>query len=80
MKKSVLVFILLLVMSAILSGCGIKNEIAGNTSASGDLDTNVSQNNISEQMAYDGVYNYCRSVYDWSIAEDNPDIMYLDRI
>jgi hypothetical protein len=28
-------------------------------------------------MSYDGVYNYCRSVYDWSIAEDNPDIMYV---
>ncbi len=28
-------------------------------------------------MAYEGVYNYCHSVYDWSIAENNPDIMYL---
>ena len=26
-------------------------------------------------MAYEGVSNYCHSKYDWSIAEDNPDIM-----
>ena len=26
-------------------------------------------------MALEGVTNYCHSAYDWSIAEDNPDIM-----
>ena len=29
-------------------------------------------------MAYEGVSNYCHSAYDWSIAEDNPDIMTLE--
>ena len=29
-------------------------------------------------MAYEGVNNYCHSAYDWSIAEDNPDIMTLE--
>ena len=29
-------------------------------------------------MAYEGVSNYCHSEYDWSIAEDNPDIMTLE--
>jgi hypothetical protein len=29
-------------------------------------------------MAYEGVSNYCHSTYDWSIAEDNPDIMTLE--
>ena len=28
-------------------------------------------------MAYEGVNNYCHKEYDWSIAKDNPDIMYL---
>ena len=28
-------------------------------------------------MAYEGVNNYCHSAYDWSVAKDNPDIMYL---
>jgi len=28
-------------------------------------------------MAYEGVSNYCHNTYDWSIAEDNPSIMYV---
>ena len=86
MKKLAFVFILVLMMSAILSACGTKNETAGDSSTADTTytpvttdipDTTVVQNEISEEMAYDGVYNYCHSTYDWSIAEDNPDIMYL---
>ena len=29
-------------------------------------------------MAYEGVSNYCHSEYDWTVAEDNPDIMTLE--
>ena len=29
-------------------------------------------------MAYEGVSNYCHSAYDWSLAEDNPAIMYVE--
>ena len=29
-------------------------------------------------MAYEGISNYCHSEYDWSIAEDNPEIMTLE--
>ena len=32
---------------------------------------------VSEEMAFEGVNNYCHSAYDWSAAKDNPDIMYL---
>lgn len=32
---------------------------------------------ITEEMAYEGVYNYCHDTYDWSITEDNPSVMYL---
>ena len=32
---------------------------------------------ITAEMAYKGVNNYCHKEYDWSVAEDNPDIMYL---
>ena len=28
-------------------------------------------------MAYEGVSNYCHSAYDWSVAKDNPSIMYV---
>jgi len=30
---------------------------------------------ITAEMALEGVNNYCHSEYDWSVAEDNPDIM-----
>ena len=29
-------------------------------------------------MALKGVSNYCHSAYDWSAAEDNPSIMYVE--
>ncbi len=28
-------------------------------------------------MAYQGVSNYCHGSYDWSVAKDNPSIMYV---
>ena len=38
-------------------------------------DTKESQSKITAEMALEGVSNYCHSEYDWSMAEDNPDIM-----
>ena len=32
---------------------------------------------ITADMAYEGINNNCHSAYDWSVAKDNPDIMYL---
>ena len=32
---------------------------------------------ITKDMAYNGVSNYCHEKYDWSIAKDNPSIMYV---
>ena len=77
MKKLVFVFILVLVIGTVFQGCEAKNDIADSSLTSEDLSSTAPEENISEEMAYDGVYNYCRSVYDWSIAEDNPDIMYV---
>ena len=37
----------------------------------------ASKRTITGEMAFQGVSNYCHSEYDWHIAEDNPDIMYL---
>ena len=39
---------------------------------------NALQSKITAEMAYQGVSNYCHSAYDWSAAEDNPDIMGLE--
>ena len=35
------------------------------------------QPEITEEMAYAGVNNYCHITYDWSIAEEIPDMMYV---
>ncbi len=32
---------------------------------------------ITADMAYQGVNNYCHDRYDWSMAEENPSIMYV---
>ena len=38
---------------------------------------NTTKSEITAEMAYEGVSNYCHSMYDWSIAKDNPSIMYV---
>ena len=88
MKKLVTVLFLVLGMSAMLVGCGTEDKKTGATNNSGNLENNEaqkdetqnneSQNKITEKMAFDGVNNYCHSTYDWSIAEENPDIMYVE--
>ena len=39
--------------------------------------SNTTKSEITAEMAYEGVCNYCHSAYDWSVAKDNPDIMYV---
>ena len=39
--------------------------------------SNTTKSEITAEMAYEGVSNYCHSVYDWSIAKENPSIMYV---
>ena len=40
--------------------------------------TNTTKSEITAEMAYEGVSNYCHSAYDWSLAEDNPSMMYVE--
>lgn len=40
--------------------------------------TKGSKSKITAEMAYEGVCNYCHSAYDWSMAEENPSIMYVE--
>ena len=40
-------------------------------------DSNTTKSEITAEMAYEGVSNYCHSAYDWSIAKENPSIMYV---
>ena len=39
--------------------------------------TKATARKITKEMAYEGVDNYCHSTYDWSVAKDNPSIMYV---
>ena len=39
--------------------------------------SNTSKSEITAEMAYEGVSNYCHSEYDWSVAKENPSIMYV---
>ena len=43
----------------------------------GSKSTKESQSEITAEMALEGVSNYCHSTYDWSVAKENPDIMYV---
>ena len=40
--------------------------------------TNTTKGEITAEMAYEGVSNYCHSAYDWSMAEENPSMMYVE--
>ena len=40
-------------------------------------EANTTKSEITAEMAYEGVSNYCHSTYNWSVAKDNPDIMYV---
>ena len=62
MKSSFLTLLAVLLACALLQGCGAKRA----------------KNEITAETAYEGVSNYCRETYDWSIAEENPDIMSLE--
>lgn len=33
---------------------------------------------ITKEMAFEGVNHYCHKSYDWSVAKDNPSIMYVE--
>ena len=48
------------------------NNIKVNDTQSTDLQTEDTLRTITEEMAYEGVNNYCHKEYDWSVAKDNP--------
>ena len=56
--------------------CSCRNNKADATQSS-DAQTEDTLKTITADMAYKGINNYCHSAYDWSVAKDNPDIMYL---
>ena len=55
--------------------CSCRNNKA-DVAQSSDAQTEDTLRTITADMAYEGINNYCHSAYDWSVAKDNPDIMY----
>ena len=76
-RKNISIIVLLFAIAMLMSSC---NSV--NTSVDGSKAINVSntsrQNEITKEMAYNGINNYCYKNFDWDIAKDNPDIMYVE--
>ena len=64
----------LILIALCLCSC---NSNRANDTQSTDVQTEDTLRTITADMAFEGVNNYCHSVYDWSVAKDNPDIMYV---
>ena len=60
----------LVVLSAVLAGVAL-------CSCRRSQEETNRQPEITAAMAFEGVSNYCHSAYEWSVAADNPDIMYV---
>jgi len=64
----------ILILQIILIGyCNIAQKVPSFS----DTQKEDAQRTITEEMAFEGVSNYCHKEYDWSTAKDNPDIMYV---
>ena len=50
--------------------CSCHNKKA-DVAPSSDVQTEDTPRTITEEMAYEGVNNYCHKAYDWSMAKDN---------
>lgn len=61
-----------------------ENNVTANSSTENNTtENNLTENNISEsivikEMAFEGVNNYCHNEYDWTLAEDDPTMMYVE--
>ena len=71
------VFIALLLCSCYNSKTNQPQDSDLQTEMQDSLSANPSVSQITAEMAYEGVNNYCHKEYDWSVAEDNPDMMYI---
>ena len=71
------VFVTLLLCSCHNSKTNQANDPDLQTEMQDSLSANPSESKITAEMAYKGVSNYCHQEYDWSVSEDNPDMMYI---
>ena len=79
MKFIIFPFVLVVLLSCSChnSKTNQANDSDLQTEMQDSLSDNPSVSKITAEIAYEGVNNYCHKEYDWGIAEDNPDLMYL---
>ncbi len=87
-QKSILSLVLAVTIMLSLAACGTKEPAGAAGTSEPSAVSGIAQrpneafdsseNRITKEMAYEGVSGYCHSAYDWSIAKDNPDIMYVE--
>lgn len=72
-RSYAIVAVLVICWAVSLASCTSKKE---NAAEQTNVDLQQSDG-ITAEMAYEGVNNYCHSEYDWSVAKENPSIMYV---
>ena len=75
MKSNIYPFVLIVLL---LCSChNSKTNQANDSDLQTEIQDSPSAGKITAEMAYEGVDNYCHKEYDWSVAEGNPDMMYI---
>ena len=81
MKKINTIIITLIIIAALVLVVKIqndKNNVVNNNKITEKTETNSKKEPITKELAYEGIKNYCKENYDWSIAEKNPSNMYVE--
>ena len=76
MKKRYYVMLTAAVVGAMLLGCNAGQEPTSQPTETPEVIG--TESGLTRDMAFEGVNNYCHETYDWSAAEGNPDIMYVE--
>lgn len=79
MKKSFCLISIMLVSMLLLFACTTSKNVTENINniESTSNDANAKEK-ITKEMAYNGIDNYCHQNFEWSIAKENPDMMYVE--
>ena len=77
MKSIIFPFVFVALLSCSCHHCKKNHDTDLQAEMQDSLSANSSVSKITAEMAYEGVNNYCHKEYDWSVAEDNPDMMYI---
>lgn len=77
--RKIFCLISIILVSMLLFACATNNNVAENVNniESTSNDANAKEK-LTKEMAYNGIDNYCHQNFDWSIAKDNPDMMYVE--